>query len=40
VVCKHGQRGECIALYENWLRRNAALVATLDELRGLARIRQ
>ena len=35
VVGKHGQRGECIALYENWLRRNAALVATLDELRGL-----
>ncbi len=35
VVGKHGQRGECIALYEGWLRRNAALIAALDELRGL-----
>ena len=35
VVGKHGQRGECIALYEDWLRRNAALIAALDELRGL-----
>jgi hypothetical protein len=28
-------RGECIALYENWLRQNDALLAALDELRGL-----
>jgi len=35
VVGKHGQRGECIALYEGWLRRNAALIEALDELRGL-----
>ena len=35
VVGKHGQRGECIALYESWLRENAALFAALDELRGL-----
>ncbi len=35
VVGKHGQRGECIGLYESWLRENAALFAALDELRGL-----
>jgi hypothetical protein len=35
VVDKHGARGECIALYESWLRENAALFAALDELRGL-----
>lgn len=35
VVGKHGARGECIALYENWLRHNDALLAALDELRGL-----
>jgi hypothetical protein len=35
VVDKHGARGECIALYEGWLRENAALFAALDELRGL-----
>lgn len=35
VVGKHGARGECIALYENWLRRNSQLVASLDELQGL-----
>ena len=35
VVDKHGARGECIALYERWLRENAALFAALDELRGL-----
>jgi hypothetical protein len=35
VVGKHGVRGECIALYESWLRENAALIAALDELRGL-----
>jgi len=35
VVGKHGARGECIALYENWLRQNATLFAALDELRGL-----
>ena len=35
VVGKHGQRGECIALYESWLRRSSALLAALDELRGL-----
>src|ERR1035441_8263460 len=33
VVDKHGARGECIALYERWLRENAALFAALDELR-------
>ncbi len=35
VVGKHGARGECIALYEDWLRQNEALIAALDELRGL-----
>ncbi len=35
VVGTHGARGECIGLYEGWLRENAALFATLDELRGL-----
>jgi len=35
VVDKHGTRGECIALYEGWLRENTALFAALDELRGL-----
>jgi hypothetical protein len=35
VVGTHGARGECIALYEGWLRENAALFAALDELRGL-----
>lgn len=35
VVGEHGARGECIALYENWLRQNDALIAALDELRGL-----
>ncbi len=35
VVGKHGARGECIALYESWLRENDALMASLDELRGL-----
>ena len=35
VVGKHGQRGECIGLYESWLRENAALFAALDELRGI-----
>jgi len=35
VVGEHGARGECIALYENCLRQNDALIAALDELRGL-----
>jgi hypothetical protein len=35
VVGTHGARGECIGLYEGWLRENAALFAALDELRGL-----
>jgi hypothetical protein len=35
VVDTHGARGECIALYEAWLRENAELFAALDELRGL-----
>jgi Domain of unknown function (DUF4326) len=35
VVGEHGARGECIALYESWLRQNDALIAALDELRGL-----
>ena len=35
VVGTHGARGECIALYEGWLRENTALFAALDELRGL-----
>lgn len=35
VVGTHGARGECIALYERWLRENDALFAALDELRGL-----
>ena len=35
AVGKHGQRGDCIGLYERWLRENAALFAALDELRGL-----
>jgi hypothetical protein len=35
VVGKDGARGECIALYESWLRENATLFAALDELRGL-----
>jgi Domain of unknown function (DUF4326) len=35
VVGSHGERGECIALYEGRLRENAALMAALDELRGL-----
>jgi hypothetical protein len=35
VVGEHAARGECIALYEEWLRENAALIAALDELRGL-----
>jgi hypothetical protein len=35
VVGSDGARGECIALYENWLRQNDALLEALDELRGL-----
>ena len=35
VVGTHGVRGECIAMYEGWLRENAVLFAALDELRGL-----
>lgn len=35
VVGTHGARGECIALYESWLRENGALMSSLDELRGL-----
>lgn len=35
VVGKHGQRGECIELYEQWLRGQDELVDALDELRGL-----
>ncbi len=35
AVGKHGARGECIALYEAWLRENTVLIAALDELRGL-----
>jgi hypothetical protein len=35
VVGKHGDRGECIARYEDWLRNNAALISALDELPGL-----
>ncbi|HXB64873.1 MAG TPA: DUF4326 domain-containing protein [Solirubrobacteraceae bacterium] len=33
VAGEHGARGECIALYENWLRQNDALLAALDEPR-------
>jgi hypothetical protein len=35
VVGKHGARGHCIALFENWLRENDPLFVALDELRGL-----
>ena len=35
VVGAHGARGECIALYEAWLRENAELFAALDELCGM-----
>jgi hypothetical protein len=35
VVDRDGARGECIELYELWVRENAELMATLDELRGL-----
>ncbi len=35
VVGRQGARGECISLYEDWLRDNATLLAALDELRGL-----
>ena len=35
AVGRHGARGECIALYEAWLRENTVLIAALDELRGL-----
>lgn len=35
VLGKHGARGQCIALYEQWLREQDALLDALDELRGL-----
>jgi hypothetical protein len=35
LIGTHGTREECIALYENWLGGNTALLAALDELRGL-----
>jgi len=35
VVGKDGARGECIALYEAWLRESPLMLAALDELRGL-----
>jgi hypothetical protein len=35
VVGKHGERGECIALYERWVLENGALMGALGELRGL-----
>lgn len=34
VVGKHGERGECVALYESWLLENEQLMAALPELRG------
>ncbi|HMH46961.1 MAG TPA: DUF4326 domain-containing protein, partial [Solirubrobacteraceae bacterium] len=33
---KHGDRGECIALYERSVLENEALMGALGELRGLA----
>jgi hypothetical protein len=35
VVGKHGERSECIALYERWVLENEALMGALGELRGL-----
>ncbi|HTZ62688.1 MAG TPA: DUF4326 domain-containing protein [Solirubrobacteraceae bacterium] len=35
VVGRDGARGECVELYEQWLRENAELMAALPELRGL-----
>jgi hypothetical protein len=35
VVGKHGSRSECVALYEEWLGHQAALMNALEELRGL-----
>jgi hypothetical protein len=35
VVGRDGARGECIELYELWVRENEALMAALGELRGL-----
>lgn len=35
IVGRHGGRGQCIALYEQWLREQDELIDALDELRGL-----
>src|ERR1700757_306177 len=35
VVGEHGTRSECVALYEDWLRHEPALLKALEELRGL-----
>jgi hypothetical protein len=35
IVGKHAPRGECIGLFEDWLRENDRLFAALDELAGL-----
>ncbi len=35
VVGRDGARGECIELYELWVRENEELMAALGELRGL-----
>jgi Domain of unknown function (DUF4326) len=34
VVGRDGARGECIELYELWVRENEELMAALAELRG------
>lgn len=35
MVGRHGTREQCITLYEQWLREQDELIASLDELRGL-----
>lgn len=34
VVGKHGQRGECVVLFEKYLEKEPALLAALKELQG------
>jgi Domain of unknown function (DUF4326) len=35
VVGRHGERGECVALYERWVLENEALMGALGELCGM-----